>query len=271
MRHLYRQPTAAFSLLFLGLIVAAATFAPLLAPFQPDAMNNERYGPPNLSHPFGTDNLGRDILSRVLHGARLSLVVGFIAVGIAATVGTALGVAAGFGSKRLDAVIMRGVDIMLAFPDILLALVIIAILGPGLPNVMIALGVAGIPVYARVVRGATLEVREREYVEAARALGTSGVRVIWRHILPNVVQPVIVIGTLGVATAILAAAGLSFIGLGAPPDVPEWGAMLSSARNYMRRAWWMATFPGLAITLTVLAINLLGDALRDYLDPKRQS
>lgn len=263
-----RKPAAALSLAYLTLLVLVAVFAPFVAPLDPEKMYDDRYHPPSRTYLMGTDNLGRDIFSRLVYGSRLSLSVGFIAVGIAVAGGTVLGLVAGYFGGRVDQITMRIIDVMLAFPGILLALVIIAILGSSLANVMIAIGIATIPTFTRVVRGSTMEIKALEYVDGARAAGAGTLAIMFRHILPNAVQPVIVMATLGVAGAILAAAGLSFIGLGAPPGTPEWGAMLSDARTYMRQAWWMATFPGVAITLTVLAINLLGDALRDALDPR---
>lgn len=268
-RKIWRKPGFVFGVLVLVPMALAAILANHLAPYAPNDMLNQRYVPPfSPGHLLGTDNLGRDILSRLVFGARLSLVVGFLAIGIAMTAGTVLGVVAGYLKGAVDNVIMRIMDVLLAFPDILLALIMITMLGPGLQNVMIALGVAAIPGYTRLARGATLEVAAFDYVEASRSLGTSRFRILLRHVLPNMFQPVLVVATLGVAGAILAAAGLSFIGLGAPPGTPEWGAMLSDARTYMRRAWWIATIPGIAITLTVLAISLMGEALRDVLDPK---
>lgn len=267
-RILLRKPTFVIGSVFLLILALAAIFAPSLAPFAPDSMDNQRYVPPGGEHLFGTDNLGRDILSRLLYGARQSLTVGFVVVGLAATVGTLLGITAGYLRGVVDSVLMRIMDVMLAFPDILLALIIITMLGPSLINVMIALGIAGVPGYTRIARSATLEVSELEFIEASRALGSRRLLILLRHILPNMFQPILVVATLGVAGAILAAAGLSFIGLGAEPGTPEWGAMLSDARTYMRRAWWMAAIPGLMITLTVLAINLVGDAVRDALDPR---
>lgn len=268
-RKIWRKPGFVFGVLVLVPMALAAIFANYVAPYSPNDMLNQRYVPPlSPGHLLGTDNLGRDILSRLVFGARLSLVVGFLAISIALTAGTVLGVVAGYMKGAVDNVIMRIMDVLLAFPDILLALIMITMLGPGLQNVMIALGVAAIPGYTRLARGATLEVAAFDFVEASRSLGTSRVRILFRHVLPNMFQPVLVVATLGVAGAILAAAGLSFIGLGAPPGTPEWGAMLSDARTYMRRAWWIATIPGIAITLTVLAISLMGEALRDVLDPK---
>ncbi|MBX3144780.1 MAG: ABC transporter permease [Trueperaceae bacterium] len=268
-RKIWRKPGFVFGVAVLVPLALAAIFANYVAPYAPNDMLNQRYVPPfSPGHVLGTDNLGRDILSRLVYGARLSLVVGFLAIGIALTAGTVLGVVAGYAKGAVDNVIMRIMDVLLAFPDILLALMMITMLGPGLQNVMIALGVASIPGYTRLARGATLEVAAFDYVEASRSLGTSRVRILFRHVVPNMIQPVLVVATLGVAGAILAAAGLSFIGLGAPPGTPEWGAMLSDARTYMRRAWWIATIPGIAISLTVLAISLMGEALRDVLDPK---
>jgi peptide/nickel transport system permease protein len=224
--------------------------------------------PPSRAHPFGSDDVGRDILSRIIHGARISLSVGLIAVGIAGTLGVTLGLITGFYGGWLDDLILRGMDLLLAFPGILLALTIVAVLGPGLFNVMIAVGIADLPSFTRVTRGQTLSVREMDYVQGARAMGCSTARVLRRHVLPNVLPALIVLATLRVATAILTAAGLSFLGLGAQPPTPEWGAMLAMGRTFLRQAWWLTTFPGFAIMLTVMQINLLGDGLRDALDPK---
>lgn len=269
MLRLLRKPGFVFGVLVLLPLVIAAVFAPQLAPYPPESMDGPRYLPPGSpGYWLGTDNLGRDILSRLIHGARISLSVGLVVVGIGAGVGSVLGILAGYLRGTVDNVIMRVMDVLLAFPDILLALIVITMLGPGIFNVMIALGFASVPVYTRLARGATLAVRELEFVEASRALGTNSARLLFRHVLPNVVQPVIVVASLGVATAILAAAGLSFLGLGAPPGIAEWGAMLNDARNYMRRAWWLATVPGVTITLAVLAIGLLGETIREVLDPR---
>ncbi|MEW6524263.1 MAG: ABC transporter permease [Bacillota bacterium] len=267
-RRFARNRGAVVAVIFILCLVLSAVFAPLLSPHDPYDISDRLLTPPSRAHLMGTDELGRDILSRIIYGGRVSLQVGLISVSISLTIGGLFGLIAGYLGGGVDNVIMRGVDIMLAFPGILLALSIVAILGPSLMNVMIAIGVGGIPGYVRVVRGSTLAVRQNEFVEAARALGTSTQGIIFRHILPNVVAPVIVLSTLGVAGAILATSGLSFIGLGAPPPTAEWGGMLASARIYLRRAWWMATFPGVFITLTVLAINIVGDGLRDALDPR---
>jgi peptide/nickel transport system permease protein len=217
---------------------------------------------------LGTDHVGRDILSRIIYGARISLRIGLISVGIAGGCGLLLGLISGYHGGWVDGLIMRVIDVMLAFPGILLALAIISLLGANLTNVMIAVGVSAIPTYTRLVRAAVLSAKENLYVSAAQAIGCSTRITLCRHILPNIIAPVIILATLGVAGAILSAAALSFIGLGAQPPTPEWGAILSDGREYLRYAWWVATFPGLAIVLTVLAINALGDGLRDALDPR---
>jgi len=204
----------------------------------------------------------------VLHGARISLTVGVIAVTIAVVIGAPIGLVAGFYGGRLDALVMRVMDVLLAFPGILLALAIVSVLTPGLTNVMIAVGLSAVPTYARLVRGSVLSARENLYVEAARAIGSRDPAILARYILPNVVAPLVVTATLGLGTAILASAALSFLGLGSQPPQPEWGRMLSEGRDYLREAWWISTFPGLGIMLTVLGMNLLGDGLRDVLDPR---
>jgi peptide/nickel transport system permease protein len=249
--------------------IALALAAPWVAPYDPlDQNPRAALQPPSREHLFGTDDTGRDLFSRVIHGTRISLRVGLISVGIGGGIGIALGVLAGYRGGFVDNAIMRGMDLLLAFPGILLALAIIAILGPGLFNVMIAVGISAIPYYTRVARGSTLALREREFVIGARAIGCGDAHITWRYILPNVLPPLIVLATLGIAGAILTAAGLSFIGLGAVPPAPEWGAILTLGRKYINQAWWYTTFPGLAIVVTVLGINMLGDALRDALDPR---
>ncbi len=255
------------AILFVFIVLAFA--GPQLAPHDPLAQNlYHRLEKPETGHVLGTDELGRDILSRIFYGARISLEIGFVAVGIALLAGSFLGLIAGYYGGMLDMVIMRLMDLMLAFPSILLAIVIVAVLGPSLTNAMIAVGIVVIPQYARQVRASVLSLREEEYVTAARALGASDMAILFRSILPNAIPPLIVRTTLGMATAILDAAGLSFIGLGAQPPTPEWGAMLSHGREYILEAPWVLTAPGVAILLVVIGFNLFGDGLRDVLDPR---
>ncbi|MCL0105893.1 nickel ABC transporter permease subunit NikC [Thermodesulfovibrionales bacterium] len=250
-------------------LIFIAVLAPFIAPHDPIEQNLEhRLLSPNTEYLLGTDNLGRCILSRLIHGTSVSLQIGVMVVGIAAFVGVTLGLVAGYRGGLIDELIMRIVDILLAFPGIILALVVAGILGPSLFNVMLALAVVGWTSYARVVRGAVLSVKEKEFVEAARALGAGEARIMFRHILPNVMAPVIVMATLGMAHVILAAAALGFLGLGAQPPTPEWGSMLNDGRAFMRTAPHLTIFPGLAIMVTVLAFNFLGDGLRDALDPR---
>ena len=249
-------------------IVLALT-APWITPYDPFDQNpRAALQPPSREHVFGTDDTGRDLFSRVIYGTQISLRVGLISVGIGGGIGIVLGIIAGYRGGVLDNAIMRVMDLLLAFPGILLALAIIAILGPGLFNVMIAVGISSIPYYTRVARGSSLALRDREFVLGARAIVCGDAHITRRYILPNVLPPLIVLATLGIASAILTAAGLSFIGLGAVPPAPEWGAILTLGRKYINQAWWYTTFPGLAIAVTVLGINMLGDALRDALDPR---
>jgi peptide/nickel transport system permease protein len=251
------------------LFLLVALLAPWVAPYDPIAQDlYNRLSPPSFDHPFGTDDFGRDILSRVIYGTRISLRIGLTAVFIALVSGTAIGLTAGYYGGNLDQVLMRLMDLMLAFPSILLAIGIVAVLGPGLENAMIAIGVVAIPQYARLMRASTLSVREADYVQALRALGATDLRILWTAVLPNCLAPLIVQATLSLATAELDAAGLSFLGLGAQPPTPEWGAMLSGGRELILSAPWVLTYPGLAIFVTVLAFNLLGDGLRDAFDPK---
>ncbi len=253
----------------LVIIFASALFADWLAPHPPNRQNlRNRLQPPSAENVLGTDNFGRDVFSRIIHGGRVSLTVGFIAVGIALAVGGLMGLLAGFYGGALDSVISGIVDVLLALPAFLLALAIVAALGPSIINVMIAVGIANIPAFARIVRSAVLSVREMDYVTAAQAVGSRDGRVMLRHVIPNSLGPVIVQVSLSLAGAILAAAGLSFLGMGAQPPTAEWGSMLNAARPYIRDAQWTVTFPGLAIVITVLALNLVGDALRDALDPR---
>lgn len=269
LRQLKRNRGAMAGGVVLALLIAVALAAPLLAPHDPTAGNlRAAMVKPDWQHPLGTDPFGRDMLSRVIYGARISLRLGLITLAISASGGILLGILAGFYGGWVDTLISRLIDIKLAFPGILLALVIVAALGPSLHNVMIAVGISGMDSYTRLVRSSTLQVREMDFVLGARAVGCPSGYLMRRYILPNVLPPVIVVATLGVAGAILAAAGLSFIGLGAQPPTPEWGAMLSDGRNYIRDAWWLTVIPGAAIMITVLSLNMLGDGLRDALDPR---
>ncbi len=267
-RSFARSPLAIASLVVVAVWCAAALAASSLAPYGPLAQDiASRLAPPSPAHLLGTDPLGRDILSRILFGARLSIPVGVAAVVLALLLGTLIGGAAGALGGIVDEVLMRVTDLMLAFPTVILAMIISAALGAGIRNAVIAIMVAWWPSYARFVRGLVLSVREREYVEAARALGASPVRVFLRHVLLNTLSPLVILGTLDVGRAILTFASLSFLGLGPPPQIPEWGAMIAAGRDYLDE-WWIATFPGLAILTLVLALNVVGDSLRDALDPR---
>jgi peptide/nickel transport system permease protein len=268
-RRLRRNVGALLGLFILVIMVFTAALAPLIAPHNPLAVAPEvQLKPPSTAHWAGTDLFGRDVFSRLLFGGQVSLLVGIVAVLIASVPGTVLGLIAGYYRSWIDGLIMRVMDLMLSFPGILLALGIVALLGPGLLNVMIAVGIAGIPSYTRLVRSSVLAVKKNLYVRAARVMGCRDGRILLRHILPNVLAPIVVLTTLDIAWAILNASSLSFLGLGAQPPTPEWGAMLSEGRGYMRQAPWITIAPGLAIMLTVLSVNLLGDGLRDALDPR---
>jgi peptide/nickel transport system permease protein len=250
--------------------IGVAALAPALAPHDPIAQDlSHRLEAPSPGHLFGTDDFGRDVFSRVIWGSRVSLRLGIVAVTIALTFGGLIGLLAGYYGGWFDLLGMRLMDLMLAFPSILLAIVVVAILGPSLTNAMIAVGVMAVPQYARIVRGSVLSVRQLEYVQAARALGAGDTRILAGAILPNVGGPIIVTASLGLATAVLEAAGLSFLGLGAQPPTPEWGSMLSQGRELVLIAPWVLTAPGVAVFLSVLGFNLVGDALRDLLDPRR--
>ncbi len=269
LKALSRNRMAVLGLVILIILLFTGIFAHVIAPYDFAKQNlADAFQHPSPSHIFGTDEFGRAIFSRVLYGARMSLLVGFVSVGIAVIIGGILGAIAGYYGKRVDNLIMRFMDVLLAVPQTLLAIAIVAALGTGLMNLMIAVGISSVPTYARIVRASVLTIREEEYIEAARASGTSNTKIIIKHILPNCVAPVIVQVTLGIAGAILTAAGMSFIGLGIQPPNPEWGNMLSSGRDYIRGYAYMTMFPGLAIVITVLSLNLLGDGLRDALDPK---
>ncbi|HCX04066.1 MAG: ABC transporter permease [Tissierellales bacterium] len=256
-----------FSVLLVFIILALA--APIIAPYDPFEMNTQStLQKPNSSHIFGTDQFGRDILSRIIHGTRISFKVGVISVGISLVVGVAMGISAGYFGGWIDIVISRIIDIMFSFPDIFLALVIMAVLGTSLTNVMIAIGIVYTPIFARIARGSTLTVKDNAYIEAARSIGVGDLMTIIRHILPNILAPLIVQITLSFGFAIRSEAALSFLGLGVEPDVPSWGIMLNEGKDWMELAWWVSVFPGLAATLAILSFNVLGDGLRDALDPK---
>jgi peptide/nickel transport system permease protein len=268
-RAMRRHWTGLVGVVLLLLLILAAIAAPALTPYDPIATAfRQRLQPPSLAHPLGTDALGRDLLSRLLYGARISLRAGFLVVAISASLGTALGVIAGYYGRGVDMVIMRLADLWMAMPGILLAMVFIFTLGPSLTNVIIGVGLAAAPDYARLVRGSVLSAREQQYVDAARVIGAPDIVIMFRHILPNVIAPIMIVATLGIGSAILGVAGLSFLGLGAQPPTPEWGVIISDGRDKLRTAWWISTFAGGAIMISVLAINLVGDALRDALDPR---
>lgn len=270
-RALLASPSGLIGLFVVALLVFCALAAPVIAPYDPLRMAaGPRLDPPSLAYPMGTDDFGRDVLSRILFGARLTLQIGVIAVGISLTCGLLLGLVAGYSSGWTERVLMRLVDVLFSFTEIVIALACLAIFGVGLTNAMIAIGIASIPFYARVTHSVVLVEKGKPYFEAAVAAGAGHVRLIFVHLLPNVVPTLIVIGTLGVSTAVLAAAGLSFLGLGAQPPQPEWGFMLSSSRDLISRAPWMMIFPGLAIAVTVLGFNLLGDGIREALDPRQR-
>ncbi|WHX28234.1 ABC transporter permease [Virgibacillus halodenitrificans] len=263
---------AVIGALIISFYIFIALFAPLLAPYDPyaiDLMN--KLQPPSWDHWMGTDDKGRDILSRIIYGSRLSMGVGFAAVLFGAFFGIIMGLVAGYYGSWIDSVISRILDVMLAFPGILLALAIISALGPSLFNVMVAVGVFSVPLFARIARGSTMEVKNLEYIDAIRSLGAHDGIIIFRHIFPNILSPLIIQGTLRLATAILSAAGLSFLGLGAQPPSSEWGTMLSSGRDFLFSAPYVAIFPGLAIAFLVMGFNLFGDGLRDALDPRMKS
>jgi peptide/nickel transport system permease protein len=276
-RRLWRDRAAFLGLAVILCTVLAAMFAPELSPADP-VKNNllDRLTPPmwspggTSSYPLGTDTLGRDVLSRLLYGARISLLVGVSAVAISSILGVSLGLIAGYYGGWLDDVLMRLGDVQLAFPILVLAIAVLAVLGASLGNVILVLGISGWISFARIARGETLSLKEREFVEAARAIGVPDRCILWQHILPHVLSPITVVATFSVARVIIAEASLSFLGLGVPPPTPSWGAMLDEGRNYITTAWWLALFPGLAILLLVLGINLVGDWVRDVLDPRME-
>ena len=264
-----RNRMAVFGLVVIILLILCALFPSVIAPYGYDDQNlSEQFIAPCLAHPFGTDNFGRDILSRVIYGCRISLLIGLISVSISCVLGVILGCIAGYYGNKVDNLVMRFIDIMLAIPQMLLAMSIVAALGIGTENLILAIAIGSVPGYARIVRGSILSVKGQEYIEAARSIGASDFRIITRHIVPNCLAPIIVQATMSIAPAILSTASMSFIGLGIEPPTPEWGSMLSAGRAYLRDHWFVVTFPGVAIMLTVFAFNLFGDGLRDALDPK---
>jgi peptide/nickel transport system permease protein len=275
LRRLVRRRTALFGMLVVVAVLLAAVFAPYVSPFDPLEQDiGQRLREPGWQdeqgrlHPLGTDHLGRDILARIIYGSRIALVVGLAAVVISGVLGMLIGLVAGYFGGRIDDFLMRLADVQLAFPFILLAIAVIGVLGPSLRNIIIVIGVSSWVVYARVVRGEVLSIREREYVHAAVALGSRHWRVLATHVLPNTFTPWLVVATLDMARVIVIESALSFLGLGVQPPTPTWGGMLADGRVYLSTAWWLATFPGLAILVTVLGINLFGDGLRDTLDPR---
>jgi peptide/nickel transport system permease protein len=251
----------------LAVLVVLSLFAPYFAPYDPIQISMEGRKSPNVDHIFGTDRLGRDILSRIIYGTKYSLSIGLMSVSIGLIFGTTMGVLSAYYGGLVDTIIMRFIDALLAFPGILLALVVIAVLGPGLFNVMLAVGISTVPEYARLARGKVLSVMQLEYIEAIHSIGGSNIRVILKHILPNISAPITILATLQVGNAILVGSGLSFLGMGAQPPTPEWGLMTAEGRSFMSQAWWISTFPGIAILITVISINQFGDGLREAFDP----
>lgn len=268
MKRMSRNKLSMVGLVILVILVLSAIFADVIAPFKYNEIVGDPFVTPNSEFIFGTDHLGRDIFSRVVYGSRISLKVGFISVSIALIFGVTMGAITGYYGGKVDTLVMRFIDILQAIPDILLAIAIMAALGTGLGNLMIAVGIASVPAYARIVRSSVLTIKDNEFVEAAKANGSTDFRIIFKHIIPNCMAPIIVQATLGVAYAIINAAGLSFIGLGLEPPTPEWGAMLSDGRTYIMHYPHITVFPGLAIVITIFALNVMGDGLRDALDPK---
>lgn len=268
-RRFLKNKAAVLGLVIVAILTLCALFPGVIAPYSYDKqILSDRFISPCLAHPFGTDDFGRDIFSRIVYGARISLTIGIASVSFSCVLGIILGSISGYYGSVVDNLLMRFLDIMLAIPNILLAMSIVAAMGNGFTNLIIAIGIGAIPGYGRIVRASVLAEKEKEYVEAARATGATDFKIIVRHILPNCMAPIIVQATMSIATAILSAASLSFIGLGIEPPTPEWGAMLSSGRAYIRDYWYVVTFPGLVIMITVFAFNLLGDGLRDALDPR---
>ncbi|HIP77577.1 MAG TPA: ABC transporter permease [Kiloniellaceae bacterium] len=257
---------ALVGLVLLSIFVFAAVFGPLISPHDPNDMAFDMILGPSLAHPLGTDDLGRDLLSRLIVGTQVSLFVGISTVALALVVGVTLGVLAGYFGGWVDHVVMRYIDLQWAFPNFIIAVYLVAVLGTGLVNVIVAISLAFVDDFARIARGMVLSIKQEQYIAAARTVGASNFRIMWRHILPNATAPIIVQATVSVSYAILGEASLSFLGLGVEASTPTWGLILSESRSFISRAWWLGIFPGLAIMLTVLSINFLGDALRDFLD-----
>ncbi|MGL4620458.1 nickel transporter permease [Chroococcidiopsis sp.] len=271
LRVLLRNPGSMVGAIILLVLVVVAIFAPIIAPFDPLEMGvGKNLQPPSVEHLFGTDDFGRDLFSRIVYGSRLTLTIGLIAVGISMTAGIAIGAIAGYMGGWVEAILMRAMDVLFSFTETLIALAAVAVLGPSLINATIAVGISSIPFYARIAYGAVLVEKNKEYFKAAQALGAQHGRLILRHLLPNILSPIIVVATVGVSIAVLSASALSFLGLGAQPPSPEWGAILAAGRDYFKRAPWVTAFPGLAIAFTVLGFNLLGDGLREALDPQQR-
>ncbi len=267
-RQFSKNKFALVGLVGLILMIVLTTFASSVTPYDPLGRDAEvRLQGPSLLHPMGTDSLGRDVLSRILYGGQTSLQVGFLSIIISVIISVPLGLISGYFGGKADSIIMRIMDLILAFPGLILIIWLVGLLGTSLINIILAIAFFSLPSYARLTRGIALSIREMEYVSAARSMGASSTRIMFFHILPGVMGPLIVVTTLGVSGAIITGASLSFLGLGVPPPTPEWGAMLADGRSYLRNAWWIAFFPGMIITLVVLALNLIGDALRDALDP----
>ena len=272
LKRLLKSPSAKIGGSICLVLVVTAIFATVIAPYDPTELGvGQALQPPSWDYWFGTDEFGRDLFSRIVYGSRLTLYVGLIAVGISMTVGVLVGLVAGYVGGWLETALMRAVDVLFSFTETLIALAAVAVLGPSLTNAMIAVGISAIPFYARITYGAVLVEKNKEYFKAAEAVGAKHMRLLFRHILPNILSPIIVVATVGVSVAVLSASALSFLGLGAQPPSPEWGAMLAAGRDYFKRAPWITTFPGLAIAVTVLGFNLLGDALREALDPQQRT
>ena len=262
----WRDKKALIGTVVLTIFLIAAILGSLIAPYDPNGMDFDMMEPPSWSHPLGTDDLGRDLLSRVIVGAQVSLFVGVSTVLIALVAGLILGILAGYLGGWVDHIIMRYIDLQWAFPNFIIAVYLVAVFGTGLSNVIVAISLAFIDDFARIARGMVLSIKEEQYVAAARTVGVSDIRIMWRHILPNAAAPIIVLATVSVSYAILGEATLSFLGLGVDASAPTWGLILADGRSFISRAWWLGIFPGLAIMLTVLSINFIGDALRDFLD-----